>query len=181
MYCFAVRILSVLLTIPCFPRNLKASRLQGCMSIHARTQTHLVWSGKAALNALLSLSYFYLSCWFPFLTGRDTFNSLWNGDNFVWRPVTGVRFAATIERTWSREKGDFVSVFKGVCERPGGVYYYVRVEDLRWILKEGQRNWSSGGLSASSCGAPHPKPGIYSGRVSESGDWQVSSPLQVRS
>lgn len=58
------------------------------------------------------------------------------------------------------------------------VISYVQVGDLRWHLKETQRHWSSGGLSASSCGAPHPKPGIYSGRMSGSEDWQVSSPLQ---
>lgn len=31
----------------------------------------------------------------------------------------------------------------------------------------------------SSCGAPRPKPGTSSGRMSGSGGWQVSSPLQA--
>lgn len=59
-----------------------------------------------------------------------------------------------------------------------GFCYYEQTEDLRWHLEETPRHWSSGGLSASSCGAPHPKPGIYFGRMSGSGDWQVSSPLE---
>lgn len=59
-------------------------------------------------------------------------------------------------------------------------FYYVRVQGLRWLLKEIQRNWTSGGLSASSCGAPRPKPGIYCGGASGSGGWQVGNPLQGR-
>lgn len=57
----------------------------------------------------------------------------------------------------------------------GGFGYYVSVEDLRWHLEDTQRNWSSGDLSASSCGAPRPKPGTYCGGMSGSGGWQVSN------
>lgn len=59
-----------------------------------------------------------------------------------------------------------------------GRRYYERVEDLRCHLEETPWDWSSGGPSASSCGAPHPKLGIYSGGMSGSGDWQVSGPLK---
>lgn len=50
----------------------------------------------------------------------------------------------------------------------------------RWHPEEAARNWSSGALWASSCAAPHPKPGIYSGGMSGSGGWQVSSPHRER-
>lgn len=55
---------------------------------------------------------------------------------------------------------------------------YERAEDLRCHLEETPWGWSSGGPSASSCGAPHPKLGIYSGGMSGSGGWQVSGPME---
>lgn len=43
-----------------------------------------------------------------------------------------------------------------------------------WHLGEVRPDWSYAAVWASSCGAPRPKPGIFSGGTSGSEDWQVS-------
>lgn len=95
-------------------------------------------------------------------------------------PGAKLTSAAVIRRTSHREE---LASYRRI--NPSLVFlaligrrYYERVEDLRCHLEETPWDWSSGGPSASSCGAPHPKLGIYSGGMSGSGDWQVSGPLK---
>lgn len=104
-----------------------------------------------------------------------------NVDKRVCEPGAKLIFAAVIIRTsHTPRRVGFISdnqsqpCFLALIGRR----YYERVEDLRCHLEETPWDWSSGGPSASSCGAPHPKLGIYSGGMSGSGDWQVSGPLK---
>lgn len=147
---------------------------------HTYTLNHIQWSTHVHISGV-NLWVFSCHC--------DTF---WNPFNSFFRFKPGVIFRVHLWKccslSWvsAEVSGNSASqpelhmrflFFSFCCLNAENCFLcdYAREAKLWWWhLGEVRPDWSYAAVWASSCGAPRPKPGIFSGGTSGSEDWQVS-------